>query len=82
MRIAYCVIRNFNNSAYRLCRIFCVVDDDAVLFVLCDELREILIEMIDHIRADCARALAFLAPIGDGLERKGAAFQSAFGVVV
>jgi hypothetical protein len=58
------------------------MDDDAVLFVLCDELREIFVKVFDHIRADGVRALASFAPIRYGIKCRGAAFQTALGVVV
>ena len=58
------------------------MDDDTVLFVLCDELREIFIKVFDHICADGVRALASFAPIKDGIKCGGAAFQTALGVVV
>ena len=38
--------------------------------------------MLNYIRADCMCALAPLTPIGNGLKCEGAAFQTAFGVVI
>jgi hypothetical protein len=58
------------------------VDDDAVGFVLGDELVQVFVEMFDHVRADAMRALTPLAPIGNGFKRNGASFQTALGVGV
>lgn len=58
------------------------MDDDTILIVLCNELREIFIEVVNHVRADLMSALASLTPIGNGLECEGTAFQAALAVVV
>lgn len=58
------------------------MDDDAVGFGIGCELIKVFIEVIDHIRADTMGALTPLAPIGQGFEGSGFAFEAAFGVVV
>lgn len=58
------------------------MDDDAVSLGVSDELIEVLIQMFNDIRTDTMCPLTSLAPIGDGFECKGFAFESAFGVVV
>jgi hypothetical protein len=45
-------------------------------------LREIFIKVFDHIRADGVCALASLTPIRNRLKCRGAAFQTALGIVV
>jgi hypothetical protein len=60
--------------------IFGAVDDDAVGFVLGNELIQVFVEMFDHIRADVVRADTPLAPIGNRFKRGGAPFQAALGV--
>ena len=41
------------NNIYRFRRIFRAMDNDAILFILRNELRKISIKVLNHIRADC-----------------------------
>ena len=45
------------------------MDDDSILLSFCDEMLEILFEMLDHIRADGMCLLTFFAPIRQRCER-------------
>ena len=58
------------------------MDGDAVALRVVDELVEIGIEMLDHIRADGVGALTALAPVGQRLEGVEARADTAAGIAV
>lgn len=76
------VICDTQNNLDRFRRIFRTVDDDAILLILFDKLRDVLIEMLDYTGADGVGALPPLPPIGNRFEGDGASTQTAFGIVI
>ena len=80
--VCTCFLHNFQNNTIRLRRVDRAMDSDAVFDETRAELFDVLIETLDHVRADSVRALAARLPIGQGRERGGAHFQSALGVGV
>ena len=58
------------------------MDGDAIFGETRGELIEILVEALDHVRADGVRALAARFPIGQGRERGRADFEPSLGVGV
>lgn len=58
------------------------MDSDPIFGQARGELEDVLVEALDHVRADGVRALATRLPVWQGGEGRGADFQSAFGVGV
>ncbi len=59
-----------------------MVDRDAVLGQLRDELIQVFVQVRDNLRADGVRALAALTPIRERLEGFDASFNTTLGIGV
>src|SRR5688572_6378373 len=79
MRASICS-HNLQHGFYCICRAFCTMDNDTITLRTSDELIEICVEMLDHVRADGMRLLTPLAPIRERLKRADASLYPAFGV--
>ena len=78
MTYPYCI----QNDFYGFSGILGVMNDDAILLNLADELCEVLIEVTDDLGADGMGTLAARGPIGQGGEGGDASLDAALGIVV